>query len=126
MHSMMQTSQSSQFSVLKKQLASQRDELRARLGQRHKTVFVEREPDDEMAAACENISKDMPIRTLEREQWTLDEIELALTSMKSGEHGSCGTCGAKIPDARLRALPWARFCVRCAYWGSLQAFLISF
>lgn len=64
MHSMMQTSQSSQFSVLKKQLASQRDELRARLGQRHKSVFVEREPDDEMAAACENISKDMPIKDI--------------------------------------------------------------
>jgi RNA polymerase-binding transcription factor len=114
MYSMTQPSRSSKFTVLKKQLASQRDELRARLGERHKSVIVEREPDDEMAAACENISKDMLIRTLERERRTLDEIELALASMKSGEYGSCGACGAKIPDARLRALPWTRFCVRCA------------
>ena len=114
MHTMTQPLRSSKFSVLEKQLASQRDELRARLGERHKSVFVEREPDDEMAAAYENISKDMLIRTLERERRTLDEIELALASMKSGAYGSCGACGEIIPDARLRALPWARYCVRCA------------
>lgn len=114
MHAMTQPSRSSKFSVLEKRLASQRDVLRAHWGERRKSVFVEREPDDEMAAADENISKDMLIRTLEGERQTLDEIELALASMKGGDYGSCGACGAKIPGARLRALPWARYCVRCA------------
>jgi RNA polymerase-binding protein DksA len=118
MSTMMQQPRGTKFSALEKQLTSQRDELRVRLGEHHRGVFVEREPDDEIAAACENITKDLLIVTLERERKTLAEIELALARMKEGDYGMCAACGAKIPDARLRALPWARCCVQCAGRGS--------
>ncbi len=77
-------------------------------------VTADREPDDEVAAAYENASKDMLAATLERERRTLKEIESALTRMQKGEYGMCDSCGVAIPKARLDALPWARLCIHCA------------
>ncbi len=102
------------LSVLEKQLASQRNDLRLRIDRHRRDVLTIREPDDEIAVAVESLSKDMVSATLERERRTLNEIETALTRMKKGEYGICGNCGVDIPRARLEALPWARLCVRCA------------
>ena len=65
---------------------------------------MDRELDDEIAAASENRSRDMLITILERERKTLDEIELALARIKKGDYGTCRSCGTRIPDARLSAL----------------------
>src|ERR1700689_2436223 len=94
------------FSVLEKELASQRDELRTRIGRHRLDVVMDRELDDEAAAAVEKISLDMLAATLERERRTLGEIESALSRMKKGEYGTCDSCGVSIPKARLDALPW--------------------
>ena len=34
--------------------------------------------------------------------------------IEEGSYGSCEECGAKIPKARLNAVPYASLCVRCA------------
>jgi DnaK suppressor protein len=44
----------------------------------------------------------------------LAEIEEALTRIQNGTYGICAAGGEFIPRARLRAIPWARYCVRCA------------
>ena len=100
--------------ALEMQLASQRDELRMRIDRHHTHVVMDREPDDEAAAAVENWSRDMLAATLERERRTLKEIETALMRIKKGEYGTCDSCGISIPKARLDALPWAHLCVNCA------------
>jgi DnaK suppressor protein len=105
------------FAALEKQLDSQRNELRTRISRHRLEVVTDREPDDEIAEACDNVSRDMLARTLERERRTLNEIESALLRMKKGEYGVCGGCGIAIPRARLDAIPWARVCVNCAERG---------
>jgi len=102
------------FNALEKQLASQRDELRRRIDRHRMDAVMDRELDDETAAAVENASRDMLAATLERERRTLREIESALTRMQKGEYGTCCRCGVAIPKARLDALPWARLCIHCA------------
>jgi DnaK suppressor protein len=102
------------LNVLEKELASQRDELQMRIERHRLDVVMDRELDDEVAAAVENVSRDMLAATLERERRTLGEIESALLRMKKGEYGTCDNCGVSIPKARLDALPWARLCVHCA------------
>ena len=102
------------FNALEKQLASQRNELRRRIDRHRMDVVLDREPDDETAAAVENVSRDMLAATLERERRTLKEIESALARMEKGEYGTCDRCGVAIPKARLDALPWARLCIHCA------------
>lgn len=47
-----------------------------------------------------------------REQ--LDDVEFALQRLDEGTYGTCANCGAEIADARLEAMPAARFCITCA------------
>ncbi|MGH7935471.1 MAG: TraR/DksA family transcriptional regulator [Chthoniobacterales bacterium] len=102
------------YDAIEKALIEQRDELRRRLSDRMSEVHIDREPDDEAALASDSSTKEMAVATLERERRTLAEIEAALLRMKKGEYGMCASCGEPIPEARLKALPWARVCVKCA------------
>ena len=95
-------------------LASKRREIASRFTEHRKGVLVEREPDDEGAEANRNYSREFALTTLERERRNLVEIEEALARLKKGEYGICSFCGKKLPEARLRAIPWATICVPCA------------
>ena len=44
----------------------------------------------------------------------LAEVEAALRRIKDDRYGTCERCAHGIEVARLRALPWARLCLRCA------------
>lgn len=44
----------------------------------------------------------------------LDDIERALAKLDNGTYGVCETCGAQIAEARLEAMPAARFCIEHA------------
>lgn len=45
---------------------------------------------------------------------TLREVDDALAKFEAGTYGKCETCGEQIGDARLEAMPSARFCMTCA------------
>jgi RNA polymerase-binding transcription factor DksA len=51
---------------------------------------------------------------LENEKQTLAEIVAALERIKEGSFGRCEGCQHEIPEARLQALPYTRYCVKCA------------
>ena len=52
---------------------------------------------------------------LERNQeGMLEAVEDALRRVDQGTYGKCTNCGAKIPEARLDALPYTPFCTECA------------
>ena len=40
-------------------------------------------------------------------------VEEALDRLEAGDYGVCLSCDEPIPEKRLRALPWARYCVTC-------------
>lgn len=44
-----------------------------------------------------------------REQ--LSEVDSAIERLDAGTYGVCQTCGERIPDERLEAVPTARFCI---------------
>ncbi len=43
----------------------------------------------------------------------LQAIEEALERIERGTYGVCKSCGERISDARLRAIPWTRSCISC-------------
>ncbi|MBI4441807.1 MAG: TraR/DksA family transcriptional regulator [Acidobacteria bacterium] len=43
----------------------------------------------------------------------LRQLESAIDRLESGDYGTCVDCGAPIPAKRLRAIPWAVYCVAC-------------
>jgi DnaK suppressor protein len=40
-------------------------------------------------------------------------VEEALDRLEAGDFGICLACDEPIAEKRLRALPWARYCVKC-------------
>jgi DnaK suppressor protein len=47
------------------------------------------------------------------ERGILLEIDDALQRLDNDKFGTCLNCSQSIPKARLRALPWARYCIDC-------------
>ena len=47
------------------------------------------------------------------ERLILIEIDKALVRLDDGKYGFCLHCSDQIPKARLRAVPWTRYCVDC-------------
>ncbi len=45
---------------------------------------------------------------------TLADVERALGKLEAGTYGDCEDCGDPINEARLDAMPAARFCISCA------------
>jgi DnaK suppressor protein len=49
----------------------------------------------------------------ERRANRLAELDEMLRRLDEGSYGICDKCGERIPFARLRAIPSARYCVAC-------------
>lgn len=47
------------------------------------------------------------------ERQVLLAIDEALERLDSGQYGTCLNCEESIPRARLKAVPWARYCIDC-------------
>ncbi len=43
----------------------------------------------------------------------LKAIDHALRRLETGEYATCEDCGDGIPEKRLRAVPWAAYCLDC-------------
>ena len=47
------------------------------------------------------------------ERETLFQIEEALGKIDEGSFGTCANCASEIPHERVKALPWAKYCIDC-------------
>lgn len=57
--------------------------------------------------------QDLTAATAEIRAGMLKEIEGALRQISKGTYGVCEGCGEEISPSRLKAIPWARYCLRC-------------
>jgi DnaK suppressor protein len=48
-----------------------------------------------------------------RDREKLALIDEALERIEEGTYGICEECGSKIPEGRLRVMPFARYCINC-------------
>ena len=99
---------------VQKALLLKREELSRRLSGHLRDVAIDREPDDEAALATSNYASELALATMRRERCELNEVTAALRRLSAGKYGICELCEGQIGLARLRALPWARLCIRCA------------
>ncbi|MDP3685259.1 MAG: TraR/DksA C4-type zinc finger protein [bacterium] len=58
-------------------------------------------------------SEEIAAQLAEIEARELAQLDHALQRLKQGTYGTCETCQAKIPIARLNALPYTTICIRC-------------
>lgn len=64
-------------------------------------------------AGSDAYDRDFALSMLSKEQDALYEIEEALKRMDAGTYGICEMSEKKIPQARLEAIPFARYTVEC-------------
>ena len=69
---------------------------------------------DMVDAALDSVQDEISSQLAEVESRELARIEYALERMREGQFGICEGCGTGIPMARLHALPYATYCIKCA------------
>jgi RNA polymerase-binding transcription factor DksA len=68
----------------------------------------------------ENFEQELALDLIENEERIL-EVDHALTRFEQGTFGRCENCGREISRERLEALPYTRYCIRCARKFQAQA-----
>ena len=69
--------------------------------------------DDIVDRANNAYSRELLFSLSDGERHTLLRIEEALQRTESGTYGICTNCGNEIRPGRLKAMPWARYCIDC-------------
>jgi RNA polymerase-binding protein DksA len=62
----------------------------------------------------DNYEQEFALGLMDSERKLLREIDDALQRIEQGAYGICEGTGKPIPKARLKAQPWARYCVQYA------------
>ena len=68
---------------------------------------------DVVDAALDSVQDEISSQLAEVESRELARIEYALERMHGGHYGICEGCECSIPMARLHALPYATYCIKC-------------
>ena len=70
-------------------------------------------PSDELDAARSLSDVETHASLIERAEERLRAIDFAFNLIEQGRYGVCAQCGDEIPLERLKALPFAAYCVEC-------------
>jgi len=61
----------------------------------------------------QQMNREVAIRNLDRESKLLKEVNAAMKRVEEGSYGTCLRCEEEIPEKRMKAVPWAAYCVPC-------------
>jgi DnaK suppressor protein len=61
----------------------------------------------------QQLNREVAIRNLDRESKLLKEVQAAISRLDDESFGVCLRCEEEIPEKRLKAVPWAAYCVSC-------------
>ena len=61
----------------------------------------------------QQLNREVAIRNLDRESRLLKDVQKALSRAEDGTLGICLRCEEEIPEKRLKAVPWAAYCLKC-------------
>jgi RNA polymerase-binding transcription factor DksA len=61
----------------------------------------------------ETFARDLIISIMQNSELEFWEIDNALEKIQEGTYGRCENCQEEIARERLRALPFARLCIKC-------------
>ena len=61
----------------------------------------------------DNFDRELALNLASSRQDSLYDVEDAIRRVDDGTFGACDSCGGAIERARLKALPFAKKCLRC-------------
>lgn len=68
---------------------------------------------DEMDRLQQQLNREVAIRRLDRASKLLRSVQAALDRIEDEIYGVCLRCEEPIAEKRLKAIPWAAYCVAC-------------
>lgn len=68
---------------------------------------------DEMEFAVRSVEQDVNVTTASVRSRMIRQIDYALERVAGGTYGECQACGEQISVNRLKAIPWAEYCLNC-------------
>ena len=78
----------------------------------------------------EAAERDLAVQILDRESALARRLRSAMERVDDGSYGVCMECEDEIDPKRLKAMPWAEFCIHCQEradgFGSQQKFSPAF
>jgi DnaK suppressor protein len=98
-------------SQFRKVLEAKYDELSSSAS--HRDEIAVETAADEMDRLQQQLSRDMAVRNLDRTSLLLKSVRAALERLEDETYGMCLRCEEQIPEKRLKAVPWAAYCVDC-------------
>jgi DnaK suppressor protein len=96
----------------RRMLLDKRTDLLSSLGVKFDTVaLMGRVAEEDQAQVHHEEFISLSLNSLDYRQLGL--VEEALDRLRAGDYGVCLTCGDPIAVKRLKAVPWARYCISC-------------
>jgi len=94
-------------------LLKKRSELLASAKSQPEALAMSVQSPDDVEFAVRTAEQDVTAVTANLRSRTLKEIDRALERVVGGTYGVCEGCGEDISHNRLKAIPWARYCLIC-------------
>ena len=79
---------------------------------RREEIAVENVPDT-LDLVQKAADRDLALHQIESNFSRVQSLKLALQRIEDGSYGTCLECGDEISAKRLKAVPWASYCVYC-------------
>jgi len=100
---------------IREMLLKMREELVRDIARRSRETAVSGVSDigDILDSVSEERTRELDMILTDREKQKLKQIDDALDRIEENTYGLCEECGVKIPRARLKVVPFAKYCVEC-------------
>jgi RNA polymerase-binding transcription factor len=92
-------------------LEAKRKELLSKTSDREEILI--QNAAEEFDRLQQQLNREVAIRNLDRESTLLKQVQAALKRIGDESFGICLRCDEEIPEKRLKAVPWAAYCVPC-------------
>jgi len=102
------------YLVLKGMLEERRREIQQKLRSLRESLPAEAaDVRDIEEQSVDDFVSEVDFALMQMKSETLRQIDESLRRLEAGGYGECAECGAEIPEARLKALPFAQLCLEC-------------
>jgi DnaK suppressor protein len=101
------------WEAYRKHLLTMREDLLRTVQRKKEKDMPEQEVGDEADAALQSMERELFFELSDNERLMIDAIDAALRKLDQGTFGRCESCGKRIAQPRLKAMPYARYCVGC-------------
>ena len=104
-----------ELELLRKKLTEKREDIKkiVRENNREEKDFLSTDVGDIADVASDSVERELLFELNDNERRILGNVEDALQKIEDGTYGICEKCGKEIEIERLKAMSFAKFCIKC-------------